>query len=348
MRNNHLIIMAGGVGSRFWPMSTPEMPKQFIDVLGVGKSLLQLTVERFMGVVPTENVWVVTSKRYKDIVRAQLPQVPEEQVLLEPCMRNTAPCIAYVTYKIRQRHGDANLVFSPADHLVLDTEKFKMAVKRGLAFTETSPAIVTLGVRPDRPETGYGYIKAGCQEKEGIWKVDAFKEKPSLEVAEGYLADGGYYWNSGIFIWNAETVVRELERHAPELAATFASLREAYYTEEEQARIDEVFPRCENISIDYAVMEKSRNTYVNPVDFGWSDLGTWGSLYVRMPHDGAGNAVVGQDVEMVGCSRCMVHVSGTRRVVVQGLENYIVVEHGGNLLICKKEDEQHIKEWSAK
>lgn len=337
--------MAGGVGSRFWPMSTPEMPKQFIDVLGVGKSLLQLTVERFSGLIPTENVWVVTSQRYKELVSTQLPEIPKEQILLEPCMRNTAPCIAYVTYKIKRKYGSANLVFSPADHVILDTEKFKASVQCGLAFTAASPTIVTLGVRPSRPETGYGYIKAGSMAADGIYHVEAFKEKPCLEVAKQYLADGQYYWNSGIFIWNADTVAKELEQHAPELAATFASLCEEYYTEKEQARIDEVFPGCESISIDYAVMEKSRNTYVCPVDFGWSDLGTWGSLYAQVPHDERGNAVVGQDIKLVDCSHCIVHAPTTKRVIAQGLKDYILVEHGGNLLICRKEDEQHIKEW---
>lgn len=345
MNDNYLVIMAGGVGSRLWPMSTPEMPKQFIDILGVGKSLLQLTVDRFSSVVPIDNVWVVTSKQYKDVVRAQLPGVPEEQVLLEPCMRNTAPCIAYVTYKIRSRHSYANLIFSPADHVILDTQEFGRVVGKGLAFTADSNAIVTLGVNPTRPETGYGYIKAGKVVGGMIRKVGAFKEKPDADTARRYLEEGGYYWNSGIFIWNVATVIKEFEQHVPELASMFSSLRESYYTEKEQSLIDEMFPRCENISIDYAVMEKSENTYVYPVDFGWSDLGTWGSLYTHLPHDGNRNAMVGENIKFVECVDCMVHVPGMRQVVVQGLENYIVVEREGRLLVCRKEEEQHIKEW---
>ena len=348
MSNNHLIVMAGGVGSRLWPMSTPEMPKQFIDVLGVGKSLLQLTVERFSEVIPMENVWVVTSKRYKETVMAQLPQVPEEQVLSEPCMRNTAPCIAYVTYKIRSRHGDANLVFSPADHVVLDTHEFGRMIGKGLAFTANTDAIVTLGVKPTRPETGYGYIKAGEAADGMIRKVEAFKEKPDEETARRYVGEGGYYWNSGIFIWNAATVEKEFECHVPALASTFSSLRNVYYTREEQAMIDAVFPGCENISIDYAVMEKSGNSYVCPVDFGWSDLGTWGSLHTHLPRDERGNAVIGGNVKLVECVDCVVRVQEMRQAVVEGLEHCIVVEHGGRLLVCRKDEEQHIKDWVGK
>lgn len=342
--NNHLIIMAGGVGSRFWPMSTPECPKQFIDVLGVGKSLLQLTVERFEGLIPTENIWVVTSKNYKKTVMEQIPQMPEEQILLEPCMRNTAPCIAYVTYKIRKKHGDANLVFSPADHIVIDTAEFGRVVGECMEFAAHKDAIVTLGMKPTRPETGYGYIKAMAG-TEDIRKVEAFKEKPNRETAKGYVEDGSYFWNAGIFAWRVSTVVKELEEQTPELAAKFEAMSEYLYTEQEQAVIDREFPTCESISIDYAVMERSERTYVCPASFGWSDLGTWGSLYTLLDKDSCHNAVVGEAVTMVDCEDCIVHVSQERKVVVQGLKDYIIAERDNTLLICEKGEEQRIKQW---
>ena len=337
--------MAAGVGSRFWPMSTPEIPKQFIDVLGVGKSLLQLTAERFTGVIPKEHIWVVTSKDYKGLVKAQMPYMQEEQILLEPCRRNTAPCIAYVTYKIKKKYPDANLIFSPADHLVLDTEKFREVIAKGLEFTTSVNSIVTLGMVPSRPETGYGYIKGKEGQEVLIRKVVAFKEKPELAVAKSYLAEGGYYWNSGIFIWNVNTVILEFEQHAPELAAKFSGLNRIYFTDKEQEVIDKEFFDCPNISIDYAIMEKSVNTYVYPASFGWSDLGTWGSLYTLLDKDRMGNAIVGNEVKLVDCKNCVVHTPEEKKVVVQGLEDYIIAENGDTLLVCKKEMEQLIKEW---
>lgn len=337
--------MAGGVGSRFWPMSTPEIPKQFIDVLGVGKSLLQLTAERFTGVIPKEHIWVVTSKDYKGLVKAQMPYMQEEQILLEPCRRNTAPCIAYVTYKIKKKYPDVNLIFSPADHLVLDTEKFREVIAKGLEFTTSVNSIVTLGMVPSRPETGYGYIKGKEGQEVLIRKVVAFKEKPELAVAKSYLAEGGYYWNSGIFIWNVNTVILEFEQHAPELAAKFSGLNRIYFTDKEQEVIDKEFFDCPNISIDYAIMEKSVNTYVYPASFGWSDLGTWGSLYTLLDKDRMGNAIVGNEVKLVDCKNCVVHTPEEKKVVVQGLEDYIIAENGDTLLVCKKEMEQLIKEW---
>ena len=288
---------------------------------------------------------MVTSKDYKELVKAQVPGIRDEQVLLEPCRRNTAPCIAYVTCKIKKKYPGANLVFSPADHLVLDTGKFREVITRGLEFTASSNAIVTLGMEPDRPETGYGYIKGEGNRNVAIRKVQAFKEKPELAVAKSYLAEGGYYWNSGIFIWNENTVISEFEQHAPDLAAKFSGLSDVYFTCREQEVIDREFFDCRNISIDYAIMEKSANTYVYPASFGWSDLGTWGSLYTLLDKDREGNAVIGNAVKLVDCKNCVVHTPGERKVVVQGLEGYIVAEHGDTLLVCKKEMEQQIKEW---
>lgn len=345
MNNNHLIIMAGGVGSRFWPMSTAEMPKQFIDVLGIGKSMIQMTVERFDGVIPQENVWVVTSQRYKNIVMEQLPMVPETQILLEPCMRNTAPCIEYVSRKIYARYPDANLVFSPADHIVMDVPEFKRVISESLRFTSTRAAILTLGMMPSRPETGYGYIKARDNENDTIKKVEAFKEKPDINTAKAYLQDGGYYWNAGIFVWNVKMVVDTIASLVPDLHAVFDRITPSFYTDNEQDMVNEYFPTCPNISIDYAVMEKADEVYVYPASFGWSDLGTWGSLYTHLPLDASNNAVVGQEVKMIDCNNCVVHTPMEKKVVIQGLNGYIVAESRNTLLICRKEDEQLIKEW---
>ncbi len=345
MNKNHLIIMAGGVGSRFWPMSTAEMPKQFIDVLGIGKSMIQMTVERFDGVIPQENVWVVTSQRYKNIVMEQLPMVPDTQILLEPCMRNTAPCIEYVSRKIYARYPDANLVFSPADHIVMDVPEFKRVISESLRFTSNRAAILTLGMMPSRPETGYGYIKARDNENDTIKKVEAFKEKPDINTAKAYLQDGGYYWNAGIFVWNVKMVVDTIASLVPDLHAVFDRITPSFYTDNEQDMVNEYFPTCPNISIDYAVMEKADEVYVYPASFGWSDLGTWGSLYTHLPLDASNNAVVGQEVKMIDCNNCVVHTPMEKKVVIQGLNGYIVAESRNTLLICRKEDEQLIKEW---
>lgn len=345
MNKNHLIIMAGGVGSRFWPMSTAEMPKQFIDVLGIGKSMIQMTVERFDGVIPQENVWVVTSQRYKNIVMEQLPMVSDTQILLEPCMRNTAPCIEYVSRKIYARYPDANLVFSPADHIVMDVPEFKRVISESLRFTSNRAAILTLGMMPSRPETGYGYIKARDNENDTIKKVEAFKEKPDINTAKAYLQDGGYYWNAGIFVWNVKMVVDTIASLVPDLHAVFDRITPSFYTDNEQDMVNEYFPTCPNISIDYAVMEKADEVYVYPASFGWSDLGTWGSLYTHLPLDASNNAVVGQEVKMIDCNNCVVHTPMEKKVVIQGLNGYIVAESRNTLLICRKEDEQLIKEW---
>ena len=345
MNNNHLIIMAGGVGSRFWPMSTAEMPKQFIDVLGIGKSMIQMTVERFDGVIPQENVWVVTSQRYKNIVMEQLPMVPETQILLEPCMRNTAPCIEYVSRKIYARYPDANLVFSPADHIVMDVPEFKRVISESLRFTSNRAAILTLGMMPSRPETGYGYIKARDNENDTIKKVEAFKEKPDINTAKAYRQDGGYYGHAGIFVWNVKMVVDTIASLVPDLHAVFDRITPSFYTDNEQDMVNEYFPTCPNISIDYAVMEKADEVYVYPASFGWSDLGTWGSLYTHLPLDASNNAVVGQEVKMIDCNNCVVHTPMEKKVVIQGLNGYIVAESRNTLLICRKEDEQLIKEW---
>ena len=349
--NNHLVIMAGGVGSRFWPMSTAEKPKQFIDVLGIGKSLLQLTVERFEGIVPVENVWVVTNAKYADTVSAQLPDMPRDHILCEPCRRNTAPCIAYVSWRIKSKDPKANIVVSPSDHVVLNTQEFQRVVKNCLAFTADSDAIVTLGMKPNRPETGYGYIQAdlssnSLRNKE-IFRVDSFREKPDLQTALQYISQKNYYWNAGIFIWNVNTIVNAFRIYQPQLAKIFESLLPIYGTEKEQAEVDRLFPECENISVDYAIMEKAEEIFVCPADFGWSDLGTWGSLLLQSRKDLYGNACIGPDVTMFESHNCIVHATQEKKVVIQGLDGYIVAENDDTLLICKLADEQRIKQFSG-
>lgn len=349
--NNNLVIMAGGVGSRFWPMSTPECPKQFIDVMGCGRTFIQLTFDRFKGVVAPENVWVVTSKHYAGIVREQLPEVPDSNILLEPCRRNTAPCIAYVSWRIKKKNPKANLVITPSDHMVTDQEEFRRVISSALDFTAETDAIVTLGMHPTRPETGYGYIQADLSTPssrvKSIYRVDQFREKPDLATAEQYIRQAEYFWNSGIFVWNVETIVQALRYYEPEVSQMFEGLLPYYGTDKEQEMIDQTYPQCKSISIDYAVMEKAEEIYVYPADFGWSDVGTWGSLMTLANKDEAGNAKIGPRVELYDSKNCIIHTTEERRVVVQGLDGYIVAEKGDTLLICKLSEEQRIKEFSA-
>lgn len=343
--------MAGGVGSRFWPMSTAEMPKQFIDVLGVGKSLLQLTVDRFDKICPPENVWVVTNKNYVEIVKQQLPNLPEGNILCEPCRRNTAPCIAYVSWKIKASDPKANIVVSPSDHIVTDKEEFQRVVSSCLKFTSETDAIVTLGMKPTRPETGYGYIKAdlsssSLRNKE-IFRVDSFREKPDLATAKQYIQKPEYFWNAGIFIWNVSTIVNAFRIYQPAISKIFESLLNVYGTSREQEEIDRMFPECENISVDYAIMEKAEEIFVCPSDFGWSDLGTWGSLLEQTKKDLYGNSCIGNNISLFETNNCMIHTMEEKKVVIQGLDGYIVAENKDTLLICKLSEEQRIKQFSG-
>ena len=349
--NNHLVIMAGGVGSRFWPMSTAEKPKQFIDVLGVGKTLIQLTVERFGDLVAPENVWVVTNQKYAPIVEEQLPNIPKTNILCEPCRRNTAPCIAYVSWRIKSNDPKANIVVTPSDHIVMDTAEFQRVIKECMRFTNETDAIVTLGMKPNRPETGYGYIQAdlstsSLRNKE-IYRVDSFREKPDLKTANEYIKKNYYFWNAGIFIWNINTIVNAFRIYQPTMAKIFESMLPVYGTDKEQALIDERFPECENISVDYAIMEKAEEIFVCPADFGWSDLGTWGSLHGQSKKDLYGNATIGQDINLIESHNCIVHTTQEKMVVIQGLDGYIVAEKDNTLLICKLSEEQRIKQFSG-
>ena len=343
--------MAGGIGSRFWPMSTPERPKQFVDVLGCGRTLIQLTMERFRDVVPAENVWVVTSAMYAETVRQQLPEVPVENILKEPCRRNTAPCICYVSWRIKMLNPKANIVVTPSDHIVTDVAEFKRVVLSSLRFVAESDAIVTLGMKPTRPETGYGYIQVDlstpCVRNREIYRVDTFREKPTLEKAREYIGQNNFFWNAGIFVWNVNTIVNAFRIYAPGVSKIFESMQKFYGTENEQSIVDERFPLCENISVDYAIMERAEEIYCFPASFGWSDLGTWGSLRENTSRDAAGNSLIGQDVRVYDCHNCIVHATDEHRVVVQGLDDCIVAEKDGVLLVCKLENEQKIKEYSG-
>lgn len=350
-QHNHVVIMAGGVGSRFWPMSTADNPKQFIDVLGVGQSMLQLTYNRFKGICAPENFWVLTNRRYASLVSQQLPEVPQNHILLEPCRRNTAPCIAYVSWRIKSLDAHANVVVTPSDHLVLDTNEFKRVIQLCLDFTSETDAILTVGIKPDRPETGYGYIKADLsmsspRQKE-VFRVDSFKEKPKLQDAIQYIRSKEYFWNAGIFIWSVETIVNAFRVYAPSLSKIFEGMKDIYGTDKEQEEIDKRYPECENISVDYAIMEKAEEIFVCPADFGWSDLGTWGSLLMRTKRDLYGNSLIGKNIEMYDSHNCIVHTTQEKHVVIQGLDGYIVAEKDGTLLICSLSEEQRIKQFSG-
>lgn len=348
--------MAGGIGSRFWPMSTPQHPKQFIDIIGCGRTMIQQTFDRFEGIIDIEHVWVVTSANYKELVTEQLTGINPQHILLEPCMRNTAPCIAYVSWKIQKEDPEALIVVAPSDHLVLNVPAFQETIRKGIDFVSVGNRILTLGMTPTRPETGYGYIEQSTEIECGIYNLAAFREKPNLSTAIEYLQKGGFTWNSGMFLWSVNTIVPELRAHAPQIAGVMDQMADSFFTEHEQEVVNQLFPTCEKISIDYAVMEKTQLAYVLPSEFGWSDLGTWGSLHTLTEHDENNNAVIGNNISLIECSGCMVHIKneepspfkGDKRgsqVVIQGLKNCIVSEHNGTLLICQLSEEQRIKEW---
>jgi len=389
--SNHIVIMAGGVGSRFWPLSTPEYPKQFIDILGCGRTLIQLTADRFQGIAPMQNFWVVTNAKYVDIVREQLPEVPSGHILAEPAARNTAPCIAWACWSILREDSAANVVVTPADAVVMDAPEFRCVIGNALEFTKGREAIVTIGITPTRPETGYGYIEQispraslgrddkegvglGRDDKEGVGlgrddnevpclgrddsfvissggeagvekseivPVAAFREKPDRATAEAYLAAGNFLWNAGIFVWNADTIVRCLRRYKPGIAADMDRIME-------NGDVEGIFPGCEKISIDFAVMEPASAdglVYTHPASFGWSDLGNWASLHDKLALDADGNGAVGP-VHLHECRDCVVHAEDAAKVVLQGLEGYIVSLKGGRLLVCRRSEEQRIREFS--
>lgn len=349
--HNHIVIMAGGVGSRIWPMSVENKPKQFIDVLGVGRSLLQLTYDRFKGLCPNENVWIVTNKKYDAWIKEQLPEVPAENILLEPCRRNTAPCIAYVSWHIKAKDPKANLVITPSDHIVMDTAEFRRVITQCLKFTSETDAILTLGMKPNRPETAYGYIQADLSSSsprnKEIFRIDTFREKPDLQTAQKYIQQNNFFWNAGIFIWSVSTIVNAFRIYSPAISKILENMLSIYGTDKEQEMIDLHYPECENISVDYAIMEKAEEIFVCPASFGWSDLGSWSSLYMHTRHDLYGNSLIGPDINVYDTHNCMIHTTQEKKVVVQGLDDYIVAEKDNLLLICKISEEQRIRQFSG-
>jgi len=348
MENTYCVIMAGGIGSRFWPMSRTAYPKQFLDILGTGQSLIQMTYNRLTKLCPPENVLIVTNDLYKDLVLEQLPDLKPDQVLCEPSRRNTAPCIAYANYRILSQNPNAKMVVAPSDHLILNEDEFVATIKSALEQTEANQSLVTLGIKPSRPDTGYGYIQFVEQENgvsENVKRVKTFTEKPELAIAKEFLASGDFYWNSGIFIWSLSAIQKAFEEHLSEVNDIFKEGADKFGTPEEEAFIKNAYEICPNISIDYGIMEKAEKVYVVLSDFGWSDLGTWGSLYTHIEHDSKANAAIGKNVMLYNSSNNIVHVPENKLVVLQGLDDYIVVESNDVLLVCKKEDEQQIKKF---
>lgn len=349
-KNNYAIIMAGGIGSRFWPMSRSTYPKQFLDVLGTGETLIQQTFKRLGKVCPAENILVVTNKDYKTLCQEQLPEILEKNILCEPTMRNTAPCIAYAAFKVYSQNTEANMIVAPSDHLITNEAEFTRVVNDCLKASAQENCLLTLGIKPNRPDTGYGYIQYNedsLAKYTDIKKVKTFTEKPNQDLALQFLDSGDFLWNSGIFIWKVEAVMLSIRKHLRDLYDVFESGNEYYNTSEETAFIDRVFPGCKSISVDYGLMEKSDKVYVYPADFGWSDLGTWGSLYTHLDMDDRKNGVIGDNVMLYNSSGNIVNVPKEKLVVLQGLDGYIVVESNNTLLICKKDDEQQIKQFVA-
>ena len=347
-KNNYVAIMAGGIGSRFWPMSRTDMPKQFLDILNIGRTLIQATYDRFLKFIPVENIYIVTAQQYKNIVIEQLPDLNPANILCEPSRKNTAPCIAYISYKLAQLNPDANLICAPADHLITEAEEFVKICDKALHFTAHIKALVTLGIKPTNPNTGYGYIQyEDYAVVENMYKVKLFTEKPDAELAETFIKSGDFLWNAGIFVWQVKNIITAFENNAPELHEVFDAEKEKFNTTEEQSMIDRIYPLCTNISIDYAVMEKANNVYVMPASFGWSDLGTWASAYETFERDYLGNAVGGSDVMIIDATKNMVQVPHKKLVVLQGLDDFIVVDTNDVLLICKKDKEQEIKNYVA-
>ncbi len=337
--------MAGGVGTRFWPFSRTNNPKQFHDVLGTGRTLLQQTADRFDTICPPENIYVVTSAEYKELVKQQLPQLSYDQILLEPVRRNTAPCIAYASYKIAQQNPNANLVIAPADHIILKEEEFRKDIRTALVATAESNKIVTLGIRPSRPDTGYGYIQFIPKDGEEVLKVNTFTEKPNLEFAQKFIESGDYVWNAGIFVWNVQTIMQNFTKHLPDIAEAFEEGRPHYFTNGEAAYIDKAYSWCKGVSIDNGIMEKADkagDVYVVLSDFGWSDLGTWKSLYEVSEKDENDNAIDGH-VMLYDTKNCIIKTPKDRLIAINGLEGFIVAEYDNVLLICRKDDEQKVK-----
>ena len=347
MNNTFCIIMAGGTGSRFWPLSRLNKPKQFLDILGAGRTFLQQTFDRFSKIIPTENFMVVTNIKYTSLVAEQLPMLKKHQVLAEPLRRNTAPCIAYATYKIRQKHPDATFIVAPSDHVILKEEEFLHQINNGLRFVKENDALITLGIKPSRPETGYGYIQVHkpvvFNNLDNLFKVKIFAEKPDLQMAKVFIESGEFFWNSGIFIWSMKSITHAFNTHLQNVSSLFESGMKLYNTPDEVHFINKIYSECQSISVDYGIMEKAQNVFVLTADFGWSDLGNWSTLYENRERDMDGNVISGDNILIYDTKNCIVNISDEKVAVLQGLDGYIIAESNDTLMICRKEDEQQIK-----
>jgi mannose-1-phosphate guanylyltransferase len=347
-KNHYVAIMAGGIGSRFWPMSRTALPKQFLDVLNTGRTLVQWTYERYAKFIPAENIYIVTSEEYVDIVKTQLPMLPIDNILAEPSKKNTAPCIAYISFKLAQMNPDAKCIVAPSDHLILEEDRFQAIVMQALDFVDHIKALATLGIQPTHPNTGYGYIQyEGLEVAKDVFKVKTFTEKPDLEIAKSFIESGDFLWNAGIFAWKISSILAAFEKYQPEMYELFDQEKMHFNTPAENAAIQKIYPQCTNISIDIAIMEKANNVYVMPASFGWSDLGTWNSAYENMEKDYFGNAVASDNVIVIDATKCMINSPKNKLVVVQGLDDFIVVDTKDVLLICSRDKEQSIKEYVA-
>ena len=347
MNNNHnyCVIMGGGIGSRFWPFSRKSLPKQFLDFFGTGRSLLQQTFDRFHKIIPSENIYIVTNDMYMDLVQEQLPELNSKQILLEPTRRNTAPCIAWASYHIQAIDPKANIVVAPSDHLILKEDEFLGAIQKGFDFVSQFNKLVTLGIKPNRPETAYGYIQIDEERKNDFYKVKTFTEKPELELAKVFVESGEFYWNSGLFIWNVNAILSAFEELLPEITSKLGCKKEIYASDNEKAFINENFPACPNVSIDFGIMEKADNVFVLLGDFGWSDLGTWSSLYDMYPKDKEGNVILKGHSLLYECNNNIVVLPKGKLAVIQDLEGYLVAESDNVLLICKKDEEHAIRKF---
>lgn len=349
MDNTYCIIMAGGTGSRFWPLSRLNRPKQFLDILGTGRTFLQQTFDRFSKIIPVENFLVVTNTQYKNFVAEQLPMLKKEQVLLEPLRRNTAPCIAYATYKIRSWNPNARFIVAPSDHVILKEDEFLKQINNAVEFVKENNALVTLGIKPNRPETAYGYIQVhkpfDFRELDNLFKVKIFAEKPDLQMAKIFIESGEFFWNSGIFIWSMKSITEAFDKHLQNVSSLFESGMKLYNTPDEVHFINKIYSECQSISIDYGIMEKAQNVYVLTADFGWSDLGNWNTLYENREKDENGNVIGSDNIMIYDSKNCIVSISGEKVAVLQGLDGYIIAESNDTLMVCRREDEQQIKKF---
>ena len=342
MNNRYCVIMSGGVGSRFWPVSRNKLPKQFIDFFGTGESMLQMTYNRFSQIVPKENIYIITHQNYKDITKKQLPDIDESQILVEPQRRNTAPCVAWAAHHIKAKNKDANIVITPADHVILNETLFKESIDKSFELAASKDVLLTLGINPTRVETAYGYIQKAEDKIDEFYKVKTFTEKPDSELAKVFIDSGEFLWNSGIFIWNVNSIIKAFEKNLPDIHSRFEVGKEFYATEKEADFISDMYPSCPNLSIDFGIIEKASNIYVLPSDFGWSDMGSWGSLYNITDKDENSNVSLQTSVLAYESHNNIVSLPADHIAVIQGLEDYIVAESGNVLIICKKSEEQRI------